>query len=129
MALPPSSGDGSQVSFGWTRWSATGIPWVATPPQEKATLTIGSAASFEVIVASNYDFASQVGFQWLHDGEAIADGPGRSGTGLPQLRIESVVASDAGVYQCIVSNSCGSSTSDGGRLMVCVADFDGSGER
>jgi hypothetical protein len=45
------------------------------------------------------------------------------------LILENVQESDAGEYQAIVSNSCGSTASDTAELtIVCMVDFDGNGQ-
>src|SRR5688572_27398144 len=63
--------------------------------------------------------------QWLAGGRHGGTAGGTvSGADAPTLRIDGIRPSDAGVYECAVSNSCGTATSEGATLDVrCPADF------
>lgn len=66
-------------------------------------------------------------YQWLKDTLPLFPGAGRSGVASPTLIISSAHASDAGSYQVIVRNACGTVSSNAARLNVtCYANCDGS---
>ncbi len=76
-------------------------------------------------------------YQWRRDGQPIADGPGGaspgggtvSGAHEATLLIEGLTGSDAGDYDCVVSNQCDASTTAPAILTVrCVGDADGDGQ-
>ncbi len=63
---------------------------------------------------------------------AISDGPTGtggtySGTQTATLEITGVTPGEASRYRCVISNSCGTSTSSAAALTVCAADFNCDG--
>ncbi len=67
-------------------------------------------------------------YQWRKDGVNLADGGAVFGSALPVLTILSASAADAGAYDVIITNACGSVTSDPADLrVICPADFNGDG--
>ncbi len=69
-------------------------------------------------------------FQWRRDGAALNDTANLSGSLTGTLNIASASSGDAGSYDCVVINSCGTATSDAAVVSVggCPADVDdGSG--
>jgi hypothetical protein len=61
-------------------------------------------------------------FQWQRNSQNI------TGATNPFYQIANVRLEDQGVYTCVVRNSCGSATSEPGRItVICPADFDRSG--
>ncbi|MEO1583451.1 MAG: immunoglobulin domain-containing protein [Planctomycetota bacterium] len=75
------------------------------------------------------DAESTQTYQWRKDGVPIF-GDGRVfGTNFPDLLIENVEPSDAGVYDCVVTQACGTATSLPAVLTVsCPADANGDGQ-
>ncbi len=96
--------------------SACTAPGITGQPSPQ-TVDAGSPASFTVTATG-----TSVGYQWKKDNTDI---PGETaGT----LSIPSASLSDEGMYSVVVSNSCGSVTSDAVLLdVICKADFDNSG--
>jgi hypothetical protein len=62
-------------------------------------------------------------YQWRKDGLNLADGGAVSGANTPTVTISPASLADAGSYDCIVSNDCGSVTSNAATLTVCAGDI------
>jgi len=77
--------------------------------------------------------AGAASYRWHRHGEPLDDGPTAtgatlSGTRTADLTITHPSADDAGDgYTCVVSNGCGSVTSEAVMLSVCPPDFDADG--
>jgi len=86
---------------------------------------VGALAQFTVAVQS----ALPPSYQWRHDGVDLIDGFGIIGATTDTLTFNADVAA-VDVYDCVVTNDCGSVTSDPAVLAVrvCQGDTDGSGE-
>jgi Immunoglobulin I-set domain len=69
-----------------------------------------------------------MGILWRNNGQSLTEDPPRiTGTRSPTLRIESVVLSDTGMYDAVLSNVCGSTTTKAATLTVtCYPDCDQS---
>lgn len=85
-------------------------PAVLSHPQS-ATAPVGQPAAFAVSASGT----SPLAYQWRKAGSPI---PGATSAG---YAIPAVQASDAGVYDVVVSNSAGSATSNGATLAVLSA--------
>ncbi|MBC7771179.1 MAG: immunoglobulin domain-containing protein [Pyrinomonadaceae bacterium] len=116
----------------WARFSETGVPWIADQP-DAASGMCGSDIGFAVTAASGYEGLQ---FQWLRNGTPIVNGATGTGSTIvitgASVRIEHVGTADAGLYDCVVSNVCGDSTSLAAALTVngcpaCRADFNSDG--
>ncbi|MBX3387819.1 MAG: hypothetical protein KF691_00040 [Phycisphaeraceae bacterium] len=71
-------------------------------------------------------------YQWRRDGNPLSDGPTPSGSTISgsktkTLTIHNAHPADAGSYDALVSNSCGSALSDPATLSVCAGDLNGDG--
>jgi hypothetical protein len=67
---------------------------------------------------------ARLSYRWRRDGVAVSDVPGRlSGAFTNTLHISSIVGSDAGNYDCVVVNSCGSQASESAAITLCLADI------
>jgi hypothetical protein len=96
-------------------------PFVTSDPTG-ATVNEGDPASFSVTATGT----GPLSYQWRKN--TLDIGGATSST----FSILATVAGDAGTYDCVITNSCGSRTSAGALLTIgvgcpCVADFDGSG--
>ncbi len=95
-----------------------GVAVTADP--QAATACTGMPASFSISFSG-----SGATFQWRKDTSNI------SGANADTYTIAAVAAADAGSYDCVVTNACGTATSAAASLTVqtcCVADVDdGSG--
>lgn len=77
----------------------------------------GSAAGFSVGATS----ALPLSYQWRRDGDDLVDGPTASGSQSPNLTLDSVSASDAGDYDCLVTDVCGETVTDAAELVMFEA--------
>lgn len=69
-------------------------------------------------------------FRWRKNEVELSDGGRVTGAATPTLTISNVQAGDAGNYDVVLSNSCGSTSSSTAHITVtapCRADFNGSG--
>ncbi|MCC6321839.1 MAG: hypothetical protein IT438_10450 [Phycisphaerales bacterium] len=66
-------------------------------------------------------------FTWRKNGAPLTPGPRFFGLGTASLGIQPLLASDAGTYDCIVANDCGSTTSAAAALAICIGDANCSG--
>lgn len=115
---------------GFARWTDSGIPWIAVQPKP-LTVSIATMARFGVTPANGY---SQIAYEWRRNGIPLSDGhtPQGSliaGSTAAALSISNVTPVDAGDYDCVVTNPCGSVTSATASLNVdgsCYANCDGS---
>jgi len=102
------------------------IPNVTQQPTDQA-LCVGSDTSFTVVATGD----APRSYQWRKDGIELNDEPNHfSGATESTLVVMNVTLADAGNYDCIVSNPCGSATSEPGTLSVCdlVSDLNCDGE-
>jgi len=83
----------------------------------------GDTASFGVQASGS----GTLSYQWRHNGVPLVDGGPVSGAQSPTLVIGPLSVGDAGAYDVVVSNSCGSITSTVGVLTIDPTDTDGDG--
>ncbi|MBL8696421.1 MAG: right-handed parallel beta-helix repeat-containing protein, partial [Planctomycetes bacterium] len=96
---------GSVTSTAATLTVFSGNPAVTTPPANLA-LCITESALFSVVATDAQTY------QWRKDGTPI------SGADAASYAIPSVVLADAGQYDCVITNPCGSTTSPAATLLV-----------
>ena len=101
------------------RWRRS-EPIVLRHPVSSGPVCVGGEHRFVIRVAEGDEDAE---FQWRKDGEPL-DGP--AGT-QRVLDLSPLRPTDAGVYDCVVSNGCGSVTSAAAVLVLCAADYDCDG--
>ncbi|MCG3123854.1 MAG: hypothetical protein GIKADHBN_02282 [Phycisphaerales bacterium] len=99
---------------------------VISGPFDAATCP-GGATGFAVTATGT----GPLFYQWSRNGEPLVDGASEghavvSGSATANLTLTGVESEDAGIYECEVTNDCGSSTV-GATLAVCGADHDCSG--
>jgi Ig-like domain from next to BRCA1 gene/MBG domain (YGX type)/Immunoglobulin I-set domain/Immunoglobulin domain len=91
-------------------------PAIATQPQSQ-TNTFGTPVAFSVTATGSAPFS----YQWLFNGTRLTDSARISGSASSLLTLANVLMSDAGNYQVIVTNTCGSATSAVAVLSVLKA--------
>ncbi len=96
-------------------------PTVTTQPASVSTCRSGSAL-FSIVAAGTAPLA----YSWRKDGTPI-DPIANPSAATDTLTLSNLSAADAGSYDCIVSNTCGSATSEPATLTVCAADADCDG--
>ena len=119
---------GGQVSAYLARWSDNGTPWLALQPETSVQACLDSAFSLETTAASGYDAT----YQWRKDGLPLTDDGRITGSQAPMLSVMHAAPGDGGMYDCVVSTTCGGVTSSASSVVVgprngCVADYDCSG--
>lgn len=65
--------------------------------------------------------ADPISYQWRRDGEPLSDGGSISGAATALLEIFPVSATDAGLYDVVVGNPCGTTISAQAELIVCLS--------
>lgn len=109
---------------------ATLRPTVTDQPDNTSACTGGGIASFAVLAGGN----APLTYQWRKNTSTISDGPTGSGSTIAgatdsTLMISNVSVSDADTYDCVITNSGGSVTSDGATLTVFASgSADGNGD-
>ena len=94
---------------------------VLVQPGNAATCRVGSA-TFSLTVRQ----PQAVTYSWRKGGIPINPAANPSAA-TPTLTLSNVQEEDAGLYDCVVSNACGVSTSDAAALTVCQSDFNCDG--
>ncbi|MBY0308914.1 MAG: immunoglobulin domain-containing protein, partial [Phycisphaerales bacterium] len=108
-------------------------PTITTQPLS-TTVDLGASVDLRVVVQSDEDPQ----FQWMKDGQPIAEGGVYHGTTTDGLSIDEIVPQNQGFYQVKVWNACGWSLSDSALVFVrglnnpparpnCGADMGGVG--
>ncbi len=135
--LPPDAPVGQFIAANMVA-ANLGCELASITLQPFATTTCGSGAvSFDVAATGAGPFT----YQWRLDSALLADGPnGGGGAGsatilganTAKLTITAPAGgnlspTDAGVYDCIVTNACGDVTSDGAPLTICFGDYNCDG--
>ncbi len=82
-----------------------------TSPRSPVTTCEGTTATFSVSASGT----APLSYQWRKDGNPIG------GATLATFSIPAVIAADAGSYDCVVTNGCGSATSSAASLSVDLA--------
>jgi WD40 repeat protein len=117
----------------FARWSFDGLPAIAAGPSSQ-TVIVGHDVELKIVVKTGYE--EGLTYQWMRDDAPVVDGEGGasagggivSGSRSAVLMISEVQQSDGGEYECVVSNTCGSTQSGTAALAVrCLADFDSTG--
>jgi len=118
--------------FGTIRYTPSTCPVIQRQPVSAAVC--GSSAVTLVIDAPS---PVRVAYQWEREESsgvwaAVSDGPTASGSFVSgstsaALTVAGVTRSDAGAYRCVVSNTCGSATSDAAVLLDCRGYFNCNG--
>jgi len=107
------------ATFDFALPSTCTAPTIAQEPAPVAVLA-GDGAIFVVGATGTAAFA----YQWRKDGVDIGDGGGTSGSATDTLLLASVTSSDAGSYDCVVANACGSAMSAAATLVITGAGTD-----
>ena len=108
---------GTPADYNWTVVNATitsvSNVVIQTQPQSQ-TNVVGSSVQFQILASGSPPLA----YQWQFNGTNLTDNAHVTGSQSTNLTISSVMVSDAGNYQAIVTNACGSVTSTPAALTV-----------
>ncbi len=99
------------------------MPITINYPPQPVEVATGQLATFTV-----YTSGTEQMYQWRRNGVSLIDDGRITGATTSTLSIDLAQASDAGVYEVMVSNICNSQTSESALLTVtgsCTADFNG----
>jgi hypothetical protein len=100
----------------WELQPVCASPEILSQPSPRTTCA--SSVAFSVGASGT----APLSYSWRKDSLPIADASG------PVLSLAAPMPSDAGWYDCVVSNSCGTLASDQVRLTVNTADFNNDGD-
>ncbi len=103
--------NGAIYSPEWARYAETGAPWIVNQPSSQAICGPRNI-SFTMQPASGY---AGLNYQWRKNSVPLADGPTGTGSNITNahaasLNVGNASAADSGVYDCVLSNTCGSAT-------------------
>ncbi len=98
------------------RVAAVSIPLSITTPPSSRTVTNGQPATFSVAARGD----PTLSYQWRKNGINLHNNGTISGATLSALAISAVTTNDAGSYDVVVANGCGSVTSGPATLTVIV---------
>ncbi|MGE0478890.1 MAG: immunoglobulin domain-containing protein [Phycisphaerae bacterium] len=101
------------VDSGAFEFEGTPPPVITTPPAD-ATRQVGQSVTFSVSASG----LAPLSYQWRRNGAALADDARISGATATSLTISGLLAADAGSYDVVVSNGCGSTISAAAALTV-----------
>jgi hypothetical protein len=117
------------ASPAWARYTTDGMPWVALQPPSFPGICVGHQVRFFAASAAGYFPQTMT---WRHNGTPLSAGATPWGSSIAfdfdGVIISNVQAQDAGSYDAVISNSCGSATTSAGTLGVNSADFNGDGD-
>ncbi len=100
-------------------------PIITTQPTN-VSVFVGSLATLSI----GADGTAPLSYQWRKNGGGLIDGGAVSGALTATLTINPTAPGDSGLFDCVVTNPCGATTTDAATLTIrpCTADLDdGSG--
>lgn len=119
--------NGAVPAPSWARYLETGIPWIVRQPQS-VTAACNANVSFSARGAAGYS----ANYNWRHNSIPLADGP--TGTGSivagahnATLDVRHISVADEGAYDLVLSNNCGSITTNTATLTRSGGTGDGDG--
>lgn len=96
----------------WFTFSSTGVMIFGQPGDIEGGCTPSSDAVFSVDALG----AGPMNYRWHRNGIALSDGGRIFGTRAPTLTLSPPLATDGGIYTCLVSTSCSSEASQPAKL-------------
>jgi hypothetical protein len=110
----------TQQAFSDTWKLARGPAAIEVQPAD-ATATVSQTLRLSLVASGG----GNIDYQWRRNGIELDDDARITGAYSDVLVIASILPSDAGTYDCLVSNRCGQATSNGAIVATrCVADYD-----
>lgn len=104
---------------GWARYTTTGLPWFVQQPSNRS-VSAGANVTLTARPAPGYAVQS---LQWYRKGYPAVDGPTGTGSTISgsdqeTLILENVSPLDAGQYRLVVTNACGTQSSNNATVTV-----------
>lgn len=122
----PSGGPPALSAETW-EWIPGSAPTVTQAPTPDF-LYAGQAASLQVVADGH---SQPLSFQWRRNGLPLSNGGPIVGATSATLQISPAQVPDTGLYDCVVSNACGQTTSTQATVTVnpvpCIGDADANG--
>jgi len=115
LRVPPGNLHGGSFDFTIGTGGTCHAPTIDVAPSDQAVCQ-GDTARLDVAAGGTPPQT----YQWRKDGSPLSDGGNISGAGTLSLRISSFGAADAGSYDVVVTNACGSATSAPGVVTMGV---------
>jgi hypothetical protein len=112
---------GAEPSLCFARFAPSAGVVIGSQPQDSQACVPGAFT-----VSLQASGTGELSFQWRRDGVAI-DAQTNASAATSSLTIDPVGWADAGTYDCIVADQCGSVTSGSAVVSVCVGDFNCDG--
>jgi hypothetical protein len=114
---------GAAVVQNIASWGGSVVGPSITQQPSSQTVFSGQPATLQVTATG----IGTLAYQWRRNGSALTDGGRISGAHTNTLGIAPAVIADAGQYDVVVTNDCGSVTSTAATLAIqCYANCDGS---
>ena len=107
---------GNVYSGNWARWGPGGPNITRQPTNQIACL--GDTVTFSVTAIG----AGATSYQWRRHGNNLANGRRIAGVSTPTLALYGVI--DSGPYDCVITDECGSTVSQAGRILLCNATIE-----
>ncbi len=102
-------------------------PLVLTQPIAPGASDFGPAVTLFTIAQG----APPLAYQWRRDGVPLTEDPSYHGVNSPALTITNLSPADAGAFDVVITNACGTTTSAAAQVTVspppCPADFNADG--
>jgi len=114
----PYDGDGvggAQWDIGAAEFVDPCVEPAFTLSPSNGTASLGSSAGFTVSASGS----DPLEYQWRKDGVPLADDARITGSQTDTITIGSIEGADLGVYDCVVSNACGSTATN--PVALCVS--------
>jgi YVTN family beta-propeller protein len=94
--------------------NAPGTPLFANEP-ESQTVNVGTPVAFNAIASGS----TAVTYRWFCNGVPLSDGSGISGSSTSMLYLSGgATQADTGIYNCVATNSVGSTSSNAAALII-----------
>jgi hypothetical protein len=120
-----ANGDHGKLAINGTLWLNAASACSSPSAQPVATVSVPDGAQAQFSAAASG--TGPLTYQWRKNQQPLSDAGTVQGSRTATLTITSTTLGDAGSYDVVVSNACGSATSAAGSLTVnCDANCDGS---
>jgi hypothetical protein len=110
----PLTANGTGFDGFGTSYAVNCNPFITTQPQALIQSCLGSEARFAVRTLDTTGYT----YQWKRNGVNLTNSSTIVGATSQTLRVRLLTSTDTGLYSCDVTNSCGTTVSSEGRLLI-----------